>query len=78
MSVCPQEMTHFCGADSIESYATTLIDFGTFIGSKTDKILNLEDIVTGKAIEQITKMVNYPLDKNAKISCLVIISVGLV
>ena len=61
-----EEMSRACGAKTVEEYAQMLIDFGNYIAENTDKIINLEDIVSGQAIEKLESMVGQPLDFSAK------------
>lgn len=45
-----KEMTKFCGANSIESYAQMILDFGNMIANYATDIVYLDDIVHGKAV----------------------------
>lgn len=45
------EMTAACGADSIESYAQIMIDFSKVVVQHTDKIITLESIQQGTALD---------------------------
>lgn len=51
-----KEMTAFCGADTVEAYAQTIIDFGNMVASHTSNVLYLEDIVNGNAVECLTQL----------------------
>jgi hypothetical protein len=48
-----QEMTAFCGADSVEAYAKTMLDFGNMIANYTDNLLYLDEIVDGHAVKRL-------------------------
>lgn len=45
------EMTAACGANSIEDYAQIMIDFSNLIVQHTDKIVKLESIRAGTALQ---------------------------
>jgi hypothetical protein len=45
------EMTAVCGAITVEDYAQLLIDFSNLIVQHTDKIITLESIQTGTALQ---------------------------
>jgi len=59
-----EEMTNACGATTIELYAQMIMDFGNLISEHTDKIINLEDIVGGKALTKLQEFVK--LDTKAE------------
>jgi len=46
-----QEMTAACGADSIEDYAQMMIDFSNLVKQHTDRIVTLESIRAGTALD---------------------------
>jgi hypothetical protein len=45
-----QEMTSYCGADDIETYAQNIIDFGKMVEQYTNNVLYLDSIISGQAI----------------------------
>lgn len=45
------EMTAVCGADSIEGYAQMMIDFSNLVAQHTDRIVTLESIRAGTALD---------------------------
>jgi hypothetical protein len=45
------EMTAACGANSIEDYAQIMIDFSNLVVQHTDKIVTLESIRAGTALQ---------------------------
>jgi len=45
------EMTAFCGASTIESYAQMMIDFSNLITQHTDDIITLESICNGTLLD---------------------------
>jgi len=49
-------MTDSCGASSVEDYAQILVDYGQLVSNYTDKIIKLESIVQGHAIQQLGKI----------------------
>lgn len=51
-----KEMTAFCGADTVEAYAQTIMDFGNMLANYTDDVLYLDDIINGNAINQLRQL----------------------
>jgi hypothetical protein len=49
-------MTAFCGADTVESYAQMIMDFGNMLANYTDNLLYLDDIINGNAIRQLNEL----------------------
>jgi hypothetical protein len=52
-----EEMQKFCGANTVEDYAQVLIDFSSMVKTHTDKILKLERIISGHAVEDLLQWV---------------------
>jgi len=52
------EMQKSCGANTINDYAQMLIDFSNLIVHHTDKIVSLESICNGTAIQDLKKYVD--------------------
>jgi hypothetical protein len=48
-----------------EQYAQLLIDYGNMISSKTNKLLELEDIVSGQVVPCLEHLIGRNLDKSA-------------
>ena len=48
-----EEMTQVCGATSVDEYAEMMIHFGNLVRSKTQKILQLENILAGNLIKDL-------------------------
>jgi hypothetical protein len=46
-----EEMTAACGADTVEGYAQMMIDFSNLVSQHTDRIVTLESIRTGTALD---------------------------
>jgi hypothetical protein len=44
-------MVALCGADSVEGYAQMLIDFSNIVKQHTDRIVTLESICAGTALD---------------------------
>lgn len=53
-----QEMSKFCNGDSIEKYAQIMIDFSKVLRLNTNKIIRLEDIVSGQLISKLESVIN--------------------
>jgi hypothetical protein len=51
-----ESMCKFCGAQSIEDYAQILIDYSNLVSQHTDRLVKLEDIKSGNAIDALTKI----------------------
>lgn len=51
-----KEMTAFCGADTVESYALTIMEFGNMLANYTNNLLYLDDIINGNAINQLKEL----------------------
>jgi hypothetical protein len=45
-----------CGANNIEDYAQTLIDYSNMVVNHTTDIVKLEDIRNGQAIQALNKL----------------------
>jgi hypothetical protein len=45
------EMAKACGADTVEAYAQMMLDFSNLIVQHTDRIITLESIQTGTALQ---------------------------
>lgn len=59
------EMQNFCGASTVNDYAQMMIDFGTLIDSSTNRILYLEDIISGKALEKLSYLITLEIPDTA-------------
>lgn len=57
-----EEMVKLCGATSTEHYADMLIDYSDRVSKSTNKIVDIEDILSGKLIEKMQQFVDTPLD----------------
>jgi hypothetical protein len=51
-----KEMTAFCGADTIEAYARAILDFSNMLADYTNNVLYLNNIIAGKAIENLIEL----------------------
>jgi hypothetical protein len=56
-----QEMCQFCGVDTIEDYAQTLIDYSNMVTQHAANVLQLEHIIDGRAVESLEKILNTKL-----------------
>jgi glycerol kinase len=61
-----QEMQSQCGASTVEEYAQTLINYSSMISEKTDKIIGLEDVVSGQAISALQHVLKIDVDTAGK------------
>jgi len=52
-----QEMVESCGAQDVSGYAQVMRDFSSLIKTKTQRIIQLERIVTGHAVEDLLQLV---------------------
>jgi hypothetical protein len=52
-----QEMVESCGANNVKGYAQVMRDFSSLIKTKTQRIIQLERIVTGHAVEDLLQLV---------------------
>jgi hypothetical protein len=60
-----EEMQKFCGANDVNGYAKTLIDYSNMVKTHTTKIIALERILSGHAVEDLANYVDSPeLDNN--------------
>lgn len=48
-----EEMCRACGAKTLDDYAQILIDYTSLVTKHTDKLIKLEDIVDGQAINSL-------------------------
>ena len=62
-----QEMQISCGAATLKDYAQTMIDYGNMIAEITDKIITLEDIVSGRAVDILRSHLKIPITADAEI-----------
>jgi len=53
-----EEMQKSCGADSVEDYAKILIDFSNMVSAKTTKIIKLEKILSGDAVNDLVDLLS--------------------
>jgi hypothetical protein len=60
-----EEMQKFCGATTIEEYAQRIIDYSNLVRYHTDSIVPLEKLVSGQAIDLLSRFVD--TDINADI-----------
>ena len=60
-----EEMSKYSGADTVEKYAQLMIDFSNLIVECTDKIIQLEHIVSGRAVSALNHLDIYP-DKRSQ------------
>lgn len=51
-----EEMTRSCGANSVTDYAQILIDYSNMSKEFTNRIIRLEDIVSGDAVKILSKV----------------------
>lgn len=61
-----EEMQHACGANTIEEYAQMLIDYSNMVRAHTDKVLDLERIYRGHAIEDLQNWLTNPISKSSQ------------
>ena len=60
-----QEMNTVCGVDTVEGYAQIMIDFSDLIKQHTDRIVSLESILAGTALDNpILKLANKNVYRN--------------
>lgn len=59
-----QELQQSCGARSTDHYAQILIDYSSMIASKTTKVLMLERILSGHAVEDLSSLVQQEVDRD--------------
>lgn len=50
------EMTKFCGSNSVESYAQIIIDFGNMLANYATDVVYLDDIIHGKAVSRLGEL----------------------
>ena len=55
-----KEMQQFCGASDVTKYAKTLIDYSNMVKTHTKKIITLERILSGHAVEDLANYVESP------------------
>ena len=48
-----EEMKHACGACTVKDYAQTMIDFSKMVASHTQKLIPLDLILKGQAVDQL-------------------------
>ena len=59
------EMQKFCGANDIKGYAQTLLDYSNMVKTHTNKVVELERILQGYAVDDLAEyVVLSDLDKN--------------
>lgn len=60
-----EEMNTVCGVDTVEGYAQIMIDFSDLIKQHTDRIVSLESILAGTALDNpILKLANKNVYRN--------------
>ena len=59
----PADVWERLGADSVESYANNIIESCKYSAAHTDKIIMLEDILSGNLLSALSKYVTTPLNK---------------
>ena len=59
------EMCQACGVDSIDGYAQTLLDYSNMVAHYTNKIVKLEYILDGSALDKISNICDCELDPEA-------------
>jgi hypothetical protein len=59
-----QEMQKICGANSTRDYAQVLIDYGDMVCTKTKKIIELERILQGHAVQDLSGLLQKDVDRN--------------
>jgi len=57
-----KEMQSACGAKTVEEYAQMMLDYSYMIKEQTSKIILLEEIISGQAIEKLQSLVNKQLN----------------
>lgn len=60
------EMQKVCGAKSIEDYANILIHYSNMVQKHTNKLIQLEDIVSGQLINVLEKLISTELSDHSK------------
>ncbi len=61
-----EEMQKVCGAKSIEDYAEILIHYSAMVQKHTAKLIQLEDIVSGKLIKSLEDLLKVDLPEHSK------------
>lgn len=59
-----EEMCTACGAKTLDDYAQILIDYSSLVSQYTDKLIKLEDIIDGKAINSLANLGIADCNKN--------------
>jgi hypothetical protein len=57
------EMHSKSGSSSIQEYAQMLIDFSRLVKQKTDKLIALEKILNGYAVEELKRYISTPINQ---------------
>jgi hypothetical protein len=58
-----QEMQQACGSNTIEDYAQILIHYSSMVKSYTDKLIRLESIQQGRAVEELESVLSIKIDQ---------------
>lgn len=51
-----EEMCKICGAETVEDYAQTLIDYSWLVAQHTTRLIKLEDILRGDALQSLQSL----------------------
>lgn len=62
-----EEMKKACNAATTEDYAKVLIDYSGMVRNHTDKIIKLEDIVNGNAVESLENILKRQVSSDANL-----------
>ena len=58
-----QEMQQACGAVTVKDYAEILIQYSNMVKQHTDKVIPLESIYKGRAIEKLESVLSIQIDR---------------
>jgi len=58
-----QEMQQACGAATVKDYAEILVQYSNIVKQHTDKVIPLESIYEGRAIEELELVLSIQLDR---------------
>lgn len=58
-----QEMQKACGAETVEDYAEILMQYSRMVQQHTDKLISLESIRQGRAVEELESRLSIKIDK---------------
>jgi hypothetical protein len=60
------EMQRACGAESVNDYAQMMIDYSGLIKKSTDRLITLESIRQGQAVDDLEKLSGHSVDSGTR------------